>query len=243
MRPGVSIGLGSLAAAVFGLTGQVSAGIAVITLWSLGFVFVQAQRFINCLYRSPDLNAFWLLPIDDSTIFQTQLRKALRGTLWFLFDLICAYGAFALQEDISPYVWIVAVAFAVLTWLHILALALLALVYLRRFPFELVSGMFYLGTLALFLCRSFLEKPVLAFLRDYGSSLNLLLPSGWPATLFCVFLPGNHWLFIILVVPIAITLLTIRNSLARLKGNYQFLEPITSEPRDLPLETAEHRPT
>jgi hypothetical protein len=235
-RPCISIALGAVVASVFERTQCAGAALAVITLWSLGFVPVQVVRFSNTFHNSADMGALWLLPVGDNEIFQWLLHKSLRGTLWLLLDLVCAFLMLAFQGGIPCFLWIVAVLLAITAWAQVLALALLAVVYLPRFPFALASTAFLVSTAVLFLGRGFLAEPVMSVLVTAQSTLNLVLPTGWPGALFLALLLDHQWLFILLVIPIVLTLHTAWKNLAFLRSLFHPQEPLLAESHDVPLE-------
>jgi hypothetical protein len=216
-------------------THNVNAALAVISIWCLGFVAIEAQGMIFALYQSPNLKAFWILPVDDSRIFKWQLRGFFRRTPWLLLDLVCGYWAFGFQNGVSPYFFIPVLGFGIITWLQVLSLAFLAVAHIPRFPFQLVTSAFFFTPIALYFSWRFIGSFILAILDSAAPTLNLLLPTGWPTMLFRTYFPASDWLFLILGIPIAITLLTTRKSLARIRSNFHHGEPILPEAEDLPL--------
>jgi hypothetical protein len=243
VRPAISFGFAIVVWRMLEQTGHAASALALMSLWAFVFVFIQAQRLVSCLYASNDLAALALLPVTAQTIFRWELQKALRGALWSLLDLLGGYTAIALYSHFPAAKWAAVILIALVAWVEVLALAALCVAYLPRLPYQLTSSLLFVILFGLFLARDLVGSVVIALVDRGAPSLNLLLPTGWPASLFQVLLPDGHWLVLLLLVPIGATLGTLRSSRKRLQALYQFGETILQEGPDLvPEAMAEGSP-
>jgi hypothetical protein len=110
--------------------------------------------------------------------------------------------------------------------------------YLPRLPYSLITNGLFAVVFALFITRDYTGNAVLALLERSAPTVNYLLPTAWPSTLFQLLLPEGHWSILALLAPIGIALGTLRHSLTRLQTGYHFAEPILMQPPDLIPEAA-----
>jgi hypothetical protein len=232
LRPGGSLLFALLVREILVRTGEPATALAIINLWAFAFAAVFAQRFLSGASGSGDPSALALLPVEEATIFRWEMQKCIRGSLWFLFDLICGYGVFALHHD-SPTLWIAVLSASILTWAHVLALAALGAAHRPQIPFGLILGAIFVGSFIVLIARSLVGNAALALLSYCAPTLNLILPTGWPASVFQAFLPAGYWPNLILLVPVAATIWTWKGSIVRLRMNYQFAEFVVPESPDL----------
>jgi len=244
VRLGISLGLGLTVFSITPKTDHAAAALAAINLWAFFLAFGHAHRLATCLYAAADLPALSLLPIPGKAIFQWEMQKFWWGSIWSLIDFFAAYTAllFGLELwTLVPWGTMFPVVFA--TWLMPLALAFLGVAYLPRFPYQLFYLCGFLIVIILFVARTWIGPLVLDFLDQSAPALNLLLPTGWPVSLFQVPLQ-QQWLFLGLLVPIAGVIWTLKRSIAKLPSEYQFAEPAFPESADLvPAEAAEDKAT
>lgn len=244
LRPAVSLVLAILVWQVSQNTRHVETALAVINLWALGFVFVQAQRLSSCLYSSTDLPALILLPVTKSTVLNWQLQKFLRGTLWFSLDLFGSYTALALYSRFTAAQWFALVPISVAAWSEVLALAALSVAYLPRASYQLGSVSFIGLLFVLLMAGNVVGRRVVALIDQCAPSLNLLLPTGWPVSLFQALLPEGHWMLLFLLLPLGAAVWTTKSSYQRILAGYQFKEPLRPQAPDLaPGTEAELEPT
>ena len=244
IRPAISLGLAICVWQMLEKTGHIAAALGVINLWAFGFIFINAQRLIVCLYGSSDLPALALLPVAEPAIFKWELQKFFRGALWLLLDLLASYGTLAFCGPFKAGKWTALVPVSAAAWAEVLALAALGVVYLPRVRYQLVSSIFIMLVMALFFTRDYVGGAVISLIDESASSLNLLLPTGWPASIFQVLFDGGHWFFLVLLLPLVAVVWTLKSSFQLLLARYQFQEPLHPEAPDLvPGRAAELRPT
>ena len=243
VRPAISLLFAMLACYIAHQTGHPASGLAVIGLWAFIFAFIHAQRLLSSLYSSGDLPALLLLPAPEATIFRWELQRAFRGALWSLFDLLSAYMALAAYYHLPPDKWLLVIPLALLAWVEALALAALCAARLPRLPYSLASAGLFVFVGIVFLARDFIGAALIDFLDRCAPGLNLLLPTGWPASVLQTVLPGGHWISLLLLLPIGALIWTLKPSLARLRANYRFQEPVHPQAHDLiPGEPTEPAP-
>jgi hypothetical protein len=233
VRPLISLGLGGVAWQMWAETDHISSGLAVISLWGLAFVFMHAQRLMASLYASSDLRSFAVLPVPESTVFRWELQKFFFGALWSLVDMFLAFAALALRADFSIIKWCAVFPLSVVTWVEVVALAALCVTYFPRMPYQLASSILMLTIFVLVMARDSVGSAVMTLVDSCAPSLNLILPTGWPVSLFKALLSGDAWRGVGFLVLTAIIVSSLRSSLLRLGGNYQFVEQVVPEPPDL----------
>jgi hypothetical protein len=233
VRPVISFCFAAAVCQMLEKTGHPASALALINLWTLLLVLIHAQGLATRLYAASDLPALTVLPIPAYSIFRWQLQKFIGRSLWSLFDLIGAYGALAITNNISSLAFLGSLPIAIATWVESLALAALCLLYLPRSSYLLASTVLILITCAIFIGWSLVGESMIRLIDACAPSLNLLLPSGWPVCLFQLLLPGRHWSYLLLVVPVGAIIWTLKSSLSRLRATYHFNETILPEPRDL----------
>ena len=114
--------------------------IAVIVLWQLSAIFVRASFLNGSLHYSPAVSVLFSLPISDQDIFKVQWQRFLRDSLWSVLDFSILYGLLAWKiggRNFSP---AIGIAFGIISWLFIIAMALsLYALGVRKFFFGLGS--------------------------------------------------------------------------------------------------------
>jgi hypothetical protein len=233
VRPLISLGLGGVVWQMWEKTGHISSGLAVISLWGFVFVFMHAQRLMASLYASSDLRSFALLPVRESTVFRWEVQKFFFGALWSLVDMFLAYAALALRADFSVMKWCAVFPLSVVTWVEVVALAALCVTYFPRMPYQLASSILMLTIFVLVMARDIVGSAVMTLIDSCAPSLNLILPTGWPVSLFKALLSEDAWSAVGFLVLTAIVVSSLSSSILRLGGNYQFVEQVIPEPPDL----------
>lgn len=233
IRPLISAGLGIAVWQMLGRTGHPAAALALINLWAFVFVFIHAQRLLNSLYRSRDIGILVLLPVSEKVIFRWELQKAFRGALWSFLDFLSGYIAVAGVLDFSVGQWCAVVPIAAATWLETIALAALAVAYAPRLPYQLAMSSAWAILFLVYMARPLIGNAVIELIDACAPSLNFLLPTGWPVSLFQALLPGSHFFFLAFALPLGLTILSLRRSLSRLAAKYSYGEPIHQEMPDL----------
>jgi len=237
-RVAISIGVGALAWFAGSKTQHPSTALAVVTLWMFFLLFTHAQRLLVTLYGEGDLSALSLLPVTNETIFRWQLQKFVRRSGMSLLDLLCGLSAVAWWLEFPPLKWLAVLPIATLAWLTLLALAMLMAIYFPAFPYAIVSAVAPIIGLALFFAREYVGPPLLATLDRAAPHLNVVLPVGWPISLFQLLLAETSWLIATLLLPTAAIIWTIKHSMSRLQSTYEFHEVVVGEAPDLVPEEA-----
>lgn len=237
-RVAISVGLGALVWYAGSKTQHAATALAVVTLWMFVLLFTHAQRLLASLYGESDLSALSLLPVTNETIFRWQFQKFIRRSGMSLLDLLCGLGAVAWWLEFSPLKWLAVLPVAALAWLTLLALAMLLAIYFPAFPYQIVSAIAPMLVFGVFLARDYVVPVLVAALDRAAPHLNVVLPIGWPVSLFQLLLPEPSWLIATLALPTAAIISTIRWSMARLQRTYEFHEIVVAEAPDLvPEET------
>ena len=237
-RVALSIGVGVLAWLAGLATKHAATALAVVTLWMLFLLFTHAQRLLGTLYGENDLSALSLLPVSNATIFRWQFQKFVRRSIMSFLDLLCGLSAIAWCLQFPTLKWLAVPPIAALTWLTLLALAMLLAIYFPSFPYPIVSAVAPIIGLALFFAREYVGPPLLAALDRAAPHLNVVLPIGWPVSLFQLLLPETSWLIATLLLPTAAIIWTITRSMSRLQNTYEFHEIVIGEAPDLVPEDA-----
>ncbi len=238
VRVGISVGVGALAWFVGSKTQHPATALAVVTLWMFYLLFTHAERLLETLYSEDDLSALSLLPATNATIFRWQFQKFVRKSGMSLLDLLCGLTAVAWWLEVPPLRWLAVLPIAALAWLTLLALAMLLAIYFPSFPYAIVTAVVPIIGFALFFARVYVGPPLLAMLDRAAPHLNVVLPVGWPISLFQLLLPETSWLIATLLLPTAAIIWTMRYSMSRLQGTYEFHEIVVGEAPDLIPEEA-----
>jgi hypothetical protein len=241
VRPGLSVLLAALTWWVAGRGSGFATTIAVINLWMFLWLCTRVRGLLACLYFHPDLNALSFLPIEVNAVFRWQLQKFFRAALMSLVDLIAALGVVGVFYEFTPAKWLITALIALLAWSTFLGATLLCAARWPRLPYGIFPGLGILAGFVFLFGREFIGKFVIEFLNWGGPTMNLLLPTGWPLSLLQLLTSSTpEPLLFVLLLPIGGILWTIKDSLARLRANYEFTEIVTEPPSDLlPAETSE----
>jgi hypothetical protein len=212
-------------------SGGTTAALALVTLWGLAFFGIVTSRILSNLYGSADAAAFSVLPVGSETIFRWELLRSLRASLWLLLDFFCCYGVCALYID-SAFIWALVVPAAVLNWLMVFALALLAVACQPNRPYILLP-LFILGGgfLLLVLGDHINFEIILNILKSVAPALNLVVPTGWVPSLFEGSIQKQLLTCFLLTFLVATTLWSIQPTRKRLLQQYIFpeLNPLPGE--------------
>lgn len=243
VRPGMAVMLALAVWWISKLTGKPAAALAAISLWMFLWLCSRARQVLDRLYTDPQLETLSFLPLGPDSIFQWQMQKFFRASVWSLVDLCAALFAFGWYQGLTPGKWLALLAIALLAWVMLLALALLGASRWPRLPYGLVTGAGVLLGFACLFGREYVATRVVKFIDHYANELNLFLPTGWPGSLARVLVEPDQWLTLLLLVPMAGVLWTVKSSLARLRENYEFHEVTVPESPDLLPEEAASFPS
>ncbi|HTR44044.1 MAG TPA: hypothetical protein VMH87_20715 [Pseudomonadales bacterium] len=214
-------------------TGHPASGLAIINLLMLLSLSIFAQSLLTMLFRAGDLPALALMPISEAKIFRWELQKFFfRHALFSIFDIAAGFIALAASLQFSLAQSVMAGACAALSWVMLLALAAFCAARLPHLPYQRITGVFFIFGFALFAGHSVFGRAVLNFFDGIAPVLNLISPTGWAPSLFQLFLPEANRLEAILIVPIALVILSVRNSLQLLQSRLKFKEHAIPEVRD-----------
>ncbi len=239
----VTLGFGWGVYALAAATHRSVTALALINLWSLAWVFIQAQNLLVCLFRANDLPALALLPVSESTIFRWELHKFFRKSIMLLADLAAGLIALGIYSGFSTAGLLATLPLAVIFWATVLSLAGLCAARLPKLPYPIIISMFYISVFVLLVTGNWTGHVLLTGIDTYAPELNVVLPTGWATWLFQLGLPDGDWKLLGLLLPIGLIIATAKDSLGRLRRKYIFTEQITAEPSDvIPGEEAAPAP-
>jgi hypothetical protein len=233
MRPALAIGFGIVIAGIVSRTGHPVTGLAVISLWAFAWMFIRANNILSQLYGASDLTALSLLPVGIDVVFRWQLSKCLRSSIMSLADLLAAFWALVIVMEQPAVNFLAVIPIAIVVWITVVAGSVILPARFPRIPYALISPALFMFAIALFLGRAVVGATLLAFVDRYASTLNLVLPTGWAASLFLLLIENNRWVTLGLLVPIGTLLWLVPGSLTQLRAGYQFAEVTHHEAPDL----------
>ncbi|MDB6068106.1 MAG: hypothetical protein JWR26_4314 [Pedosphaera sp.] len=234
IRPLISLALGVVVWRIFAATQHPASALAMVSLWTALFVFVHVGGLAAKLFASTDLGALIALPVTEETIFSWELQKFFRSALWSLGDLLAALGALALCLEFGAAKWAAVLLVSVLAWLSMLSLSALCLTRFPKLPYRALGMAVYPACFGIYMFGKTVGWGALVAVIDrYAPNINLLLPTGWPISLFQLLLPHPLWMTCGLIVPIAVVIYTFPNSLFRLRRYYTFREFSRPQASDL----------
>jgi hypothetical protein len=239
VRPAISFALGWAVWFIADRTQHAASGLAIINLWCLLFVATHAFCLLQRLYKASDLDVLFFLPISGATIFRWEFQKFIRGSVMSLIDILAGYGGLLLFLQFSITKCLLVLPIALLTWLLSLTLGLLCAARLPRIPYQLVFVVYIFAVGLICAERTSWGEAIIRAIDQSAPTLNLLLPTGWPASLFQLLFPNPEWSLLLLALPISAIIATSRSSISKLPEDYQLKEPIFTEPADLLPKTAE----
>lgn len=228
----LSIAFGGGVFAITAATGHPVTGLALITLWTFGWVFIRAQSLWALLHEHLDIPTLRLLPVPEATIFRWELQKFLRKAFMSLLDLVAGFGALGLFLKFSAAQWLAVQPIALLSWLTLMALTALCLIHVPRKVYQMFAASLVIFGLFLLFAHNIVGNALLNLLDRTAPDLNLLLPTGWPVSLFQLLLPEGRW-SALLLIPVALVIWSLKNSLNRLRNDFRFEEQILPVVPDL----------
>jgi len=232
VRPTFSFVFGCMVFAVAQQTRHPTAALALIALLAFVFATYRARNLLDQLYAAPDLASLMLLPITEPEIFRWEFQKVLYRTVWSWIDIGVAFGGLGVYFGFSAMQYGLLVVLSIAVWMAVVALAVLGAAFFPRFPYRAVSGAIIV-VLWFTLVNQWFRAEMVAFLQAYGHPLAMLLPTGWAVSLFNLLTPPVDWLHLLLIAPVAVLVGSLRFSIARLKRDYQYHEPILPEAPDI----------
>jgi hypothetical protein len=221
---------------IVSLRGNVAAALAFVTLWTFFLSFFRTESLLSVVNRSGDLSALSFLPIEKPLLLRWELQKYYRTSVMSLLDLIAGYGTIAVYLH-STAAMAATIPAAVLAWAVMHAMVLFCGSRWPHFPYGLIAVGAVFSTIALrfeHISAWFGEA-----LHQLAMSINVLLPTGWTASLFLLFTGNHEWTLALLIIPITAVLSTIPDSMARLHARYNLTEATRPEASDVLPEGVE----
>ena len=219
--------------AITAATGHPTTGLALIALWTFAWIFFHAKNLWMALHDHFDIPALRLLPVPEEVIFRWELQKFFRKAFMSLLDLAAGFGALGLFLKFTPGQWLAVPPIALLSWLTLMALTALCVIHVPRRTCQIITASFFIFGFVLLFANKITGKASLNFLDRTAPDLNLLLPTGWPVSLFQLLLPEGRWSVLLLVIPITLILWSLKYSLQRLQNDFRFEEQIVPVAPDL----------
>jgi hypothetical protein len=209
---------------VANLTHNALSGLALMNLLAAFAALFSASALWSRLHAARDLAPLFLLPVDDSSLFRWKIQQALKTQALFLPMLIgCLTGiGVTLHFSFAKYMAIIPIG--LLTWLTQLAVVVLCAARMpRRLLGLLILGGMLTPVALIFSWKLVGLRVVMVFERG-APSLNVILPTSWPLSLFQFLLPAPHWIMLALLLPMGILLCTLPSSMRLLRREFGYKE-------------------
>jgi hypothetical protein len=233
IRPVWSLVLGLLVWNVSKMTGNFATGLGMINLIMFLSLCLFTPGLLAMLFRASDLPALTLLPVSEAKIFRWELQKFfLNRALFSIMDIGACFIALAILFQFSLAQMVLALACAALSWVMLLALTALCAARLPRLPYQIITTVFFIFGFTLLVGHEVIGRAVLNFFDAAVPVLNLTLPTGWAPSLLKLFLRDGNWLEAALIVPMALVILSIKNSLQFLQSRLTYKEHFVPEVTD-----------
>jgi hypothetical protein len=232
-RPFATLAFAAVVGLVFNATEHVTTALGLMTVWTFGFFFIQAQSLRSRLYAPGDLQPLFLLPFPKETIFQWEFQKFFRASWWLLADLVIGYSVVGCLTGFSVPQWFGGLFSASMTWGLVVSLAILAIAYRPQWPYQMFAGFFVMVAFAFVPLHGSIGRPALMLLDSIAPQLNLLLPTGWPASLFEILSGQASWKTLGLFVPMLGIFAGVKPALASLRAGYHLHEVVVPEASDI----------
>jgi len=182
--------------------------LAIITLWGVMTVAFQTSGLAVRLYNDAFTSPLLLLPAPDHVIFRWQAQTFFRQNLITWVHGAAAFTFLAIISGLEPDKWVAVPLLATAQWLIILALAVASVAYpLRALRFvQLLIPVLLLVFVLLIVDGKFVGPRLASWIDASSPWLTLVLPTGWPATLFDRVLVKHEWMTLVLGGPIALSM-------------------------------------
>jgi hypothetical protein len=228
VRPFVSVILGLIVFFMAQHSGRAAAALAFIAVAAFLFASYRAFNLLQQLFTAPDLPALRMLPISEQQIFRWEFQRFIRRSVWSLVDILGAFGGLVLYYNFSLPQQFAAVLIAAVVWVTIVALAALGAAYFPGLPYG--TGAAVVGAILWFaVVIDAFRAQVLAFLDASAGVIMMVLPTGWPVSLFHMLIPPVDWLYLVLIVPSLLLIASLRFAVVRLRRSYEFYESVVRE--------------
>jgi hypothetical protein len=227
LRPLVCVLVAVLVGGVCNETGHIRTGLAALSLWTLTVMFYRAINFSQCLYQDGDLTALAALPVEQSAVFQRQLRKFFKQSLYALLDIVAGLAGLGWVVKFSIWQWLLVPPVALLGWATLLGLAIFCALRIPRFV-AAATGVLTIGWLGVVYLRSWWLGPL-----DVGANwVNLFVPTGWALAVLQPFLEPGCWFNLGLLIPMGLVWWKAKDMVARVRESYLFIEVAQEEAAD-----------
>lgn len=196
-------------------------GLEFITLWAFAWIFYHAWGLWRLLFSQQDLIALRMLPVESPVMFDWLFQRFYPKALLSVFDLIAGFTPLCLMLKFSTAQWLGTLLIIAGTWLLLMALALLCCVRVPPSMIRRISGgLTFLAFILVFGAK--IEDGAMLVLLDHAArDLNIVIPTGWMVSQFQLLLSKPDWAVLFLLVPAAAAILTLKNSLNRLRYIFQ----------------------
>ncbi len=229
----LSIVVGYVIWAFVEITGHPVTGLAAINLMTLFLAANYVRNLSVAIFHATDLPALSLLPLSESEVFHWELQKFFRRIAMFsLLAMLSGYGALGVYLHLSFVQWIGTAILAILSWATLLALAALCAARFPKLPYPIFTASVYMFGFGLLMSWKAFGAAALHFIDGIAPVLNLLLPTGWCPSLFQLLLPDGEWWPVLLIVPIALIIWSLKSSLELLRSRLTYKEHVILETPD-----------
>ncbi len=238
LHPGVirmflSLILADVVWGVYHQTRHVDSALAAIGLWLLLSTLLKAQALQQLPYRSRDIMALTLLPVEESTVFDWELDKFLKQSLLLLWDIAVGLAALGFSLGLPLLPFLALAVMAVLTWAVVLALAMLGATRFPRLPYGMLAGGLYIAGFVAFVAHNLIGREYLHMADRAAPFFNWVMPFGWPLSLVHLVVGDGSWHLGFLLLPTATLIWLAWESLPVLASRFQYHEWLQAEAADV----------
>jgi hypothetical protein len=232
VRAGIWIFILSGVAVAEGRSDQIEIGLLAINMLLAASVLLLVPRWLALPYRSRDITALRLLPIDDDTIFRWR-RDSLLKEIWFSFgDFAVAFGILGLFFDLNAWQWLALIPLAGLCALYAISLSAFAAARLPVLPYAGMSGALLLFGAGIMGAHA-LQFHVVPLVGRIAPVANAIMPTGWAVSLFHLVVMDRSCTVAAAILPIAFVIFMLRDSLDVIRLRFGFQEAILLSAPDL----------
>ena len=205
-------------------TGHLTTALAGIGIFLLATLCFRISSLWTKLYSSLDQFVLMQLPLTTVTVFNWQLQKFFKESLFLGVDLAVMLGVLAWQNDFTIWKWLCIPLFIAVAWFNVIGLAAYCVLRLPRAPFQLISsGLIVLG-LVLFFGRSVVGPAALRLLDGSAWEVNQLLPTAWALAPFGLLHDSQHWWQLFTWLPVVFVIGNLKRCLLLLRERLVYQE-------------------
>jgi len=243
-RLAISVLLGFAAWNIQTSTGHLATALAGVSVYLLAALCIRISSLWAKLHQSTDLPALTILPVATETIFQWELQKFIRESLFLILDLLLIFGALALASGFPAWKWACSLVFVAVSWVYVMTLSVYGALRLPRWIIQMAStGLIVIGVV-LFFGRNAVCPYAIRLLDLWRLKLTLLLPTGWVVAPFELMGQSSHWWLFTLWLPGLFMLSYLKGWLFELRKGITYREFLLPQAADqIPDEDSELRST